>query len=212
MTKSEVMAAIKELRLFPSDLFNVDDLVGDSKVADKLREDNTYIRNNAERFRKERDEARDKVASLENEKSQFDQKLKSVEIRHKSTSVLDTVLKDKEGLSDKAKAFIRYNAKHYTPKADDEDSLKRDLEKFVDDNAKEYTEVFGDDTEEAKSNENTFTIPPELMVNRDTKTGTKAPDKPEQPVTRDQRIRNEMNPNINPMIPGGKAAKESQPS
>ena len=127
----------------------------------------------------------------------------------KSSTLLDPLLTDRK-LDDKAKAFVKRNLKNFTVTATDEDGLKVELGKFVDATNKEYQElakdVFGVDT--SKSNDTgEYKLPPEFTVD-----GNKPPQSTQlsgTPATREERVRVEMNPDTNPLIPGGKAAKEA---
>ena len=53
----------------------------------------------------------------------------------------------------------------------------------------------------------TFTIPPEFTVGGQPPVG--APTQPIIPITRDEVLAAEQNPDTNPFIPGGKAAQEA---
>lgn len=210
MNLSEVKQAVKELGLNPSQVFDVSDIINDSKVAEKVKEDKKDVFSMSERIRQERDEAREKYAKLENEKADSDKKLQQFQMQSKSSTFIDSLLTDRK-LDDKAKAFVKRNLKNFTATATDEDGLKSELGKFVDNSNKEYQElakdVFGVNESITSDTTNQFRLPEEFTVegNRQTQTQTQT----QTPATREQIARSEMNPDLNPLIPGGKAAKEA---
>jgi uncharacterized protein (DUF3084 family) len=164
----------------------------------------------SERIRQERDEARDKIAKLENEKADSEKKLQQFQMQSKSSTFIDTLLTDRK-LDDKAKAYVKRNLKNFTATATDEDGLKSELGKFVDNSNKEYQElakdVFGVDTNKNDDTNNQFKLPDEFTVDGNKATNTQT--NTQTPVNREQIARAEMNPDLNPLIPGGKAAKEA---
>lgn len=210
MNLSEVKQAVKDLGLNPSQVFEVDDIINDSKVAEKVKEDKKDVFSMSERIRQERDEARDKIAKLENEKADSDKKLQQFQMQSKSSTFIDTLLTDRK-LDDKAKAYVKRNLKNFTTTATDEDGLKSELGTFVDNSNKEYQElaknVFGVDTTKTNDTGNQFKLPDEFTVDGNKPTGNQ--DETHKPVTRESIRDSEMNPDTNPLIPGGKAAKEA---
>lgn len=210
MNLSEVKQAAKDLGLSPSQIFNVDDIMGDSKVAEKVKEEKKNVIAGSERIQNERDGLKEKVIKLENAKADSDKKLQQFQMQSKGTTVIDSILTERK-LDDRAKAFVKRNLKNFITEATDEDGLKADLSKFVDTTSKEYQElakdVFGVKADEAPDTQ--FKIPPEFLVDGQKQTQT-TDNQPKTPVTRDDRLQAEMNPNTNPLIPGGKAAQEAQ--
>jgi len=209
MNLSEVKQAVKELGLNPSQIFDVSDILLDSKVEEKVREGKTNLQKGAERIQKEIDSARDKIAKLENEKADSDKKLQQFQMQSKSSTLIDTLLVDKE-LDDKAKAFVKRNLKNFNTTATDEDELKSELNKFVETTSKEYQElakdVFGVDMTKTED-PNQFKLPDEFTVGGQKQINTNS--QTQIPATREGVLRTEMNPDVNPLIPGGKAAQEA---
>jgi len=207
MKLSDVQEAVKTLRLNPSDLFSVEDVVADKKVRTNLQDAATRVGN-------ERDKAVEKVAELENQNAEKDKRLLQHDVQSKSASVFDTMLADPERkLDDKAKAFVRRNLKNFESTAENEDALKVDAGKFVDASVKEYGEVakdvFGvEASDTAAKNPLVFKLDPTLTVDGQKQTQT-TPQTPGIPPTRDAVLAEEMDPNKNPLIPGGKAAEEA---
>jgi len=211
MNLSEVKQAAKDLGLSPSQVFSVDDIMGDSKVTEKVKEEKKNVIAGSERIQNERDELKEKVVRLENEKADGAKKLQQFQMQSKGATVIDSILSERK-LDDKAKVFVKRNLKNFTTEATDEDGLKADLGKFVDTTSKEYRElakdVFGVKVDENPDQNTQFKIPPEFLVDGQKQTQT-TDNQPKIPVTRDERLKAEMNPDTNPLIPGGKAAQEA---
>ncbi len=209
MNLSDVKTAVKELGLTPTQLFSVEDVMGDSVVATKVKEAKSTLQQAADRWKGEADTSREKLAKLENEKAGSDKKLKQTEMRSKSAAIVDTVLVDRK-LDPKAELFVKRSLKNFTTEATDEDALKVDLGKFVDATNKEFQElakdVFGTDSNKSAS-DSPFKIPDEFLVNKQKQTAGDQQIK--TPLTRDDILQAEMNPDVNPLIPGGKAAEEA---
>ena len=206
MNQSEVKAAIAELSLSPSDLFSVEDVVADKKVRTNLQEAAT-------RVGKERDTAREKVAELENQNAEKDKKLLQHDVQSKSASVFDAILADPtRKLDDNAKKFIQRSLKNFSSAAEDEAALKVDVGKFVDASVVEYGElakdVFGVKVADAPANPAAFQLTPEQTVIGQQPI-TQARPAANIPLTRSEVLDEEMNPDTNPLIPGGKAAEEA---
>ena len=217
MNLSEVRQAIKEQGWSPAQIFSMSDITGDARVAAELdtkaKEKYQDTLNANERLKKERDDAVQKLGTFE----------KRVETRTKSTSVLEAELASPDRkLSDKAKLYIKRKAAEFTTEAADEESLKKDVGTFVEKANQEYNElakdIFGvaegqsDEGGQAGAGQNAgLTIPPEFMVGGGGAGAGKPAGNP-PPDFGDAAKRGlaaEMNPDINPLIPGGKAAKDA---
>ena len=209
MNQSEVQEAVKTLGLSPSDLFSVEDVVADKKVRTNLQEAATRVGN-------ERDTSRERVAELENTVAESNKQLQQLKVQSKSAPVFDAVLADPERkLSDKAKKYVQRSLKNFTTTAEDEDALKVDVGKFVDRTVVEYGEVakdvFGVDVgDKPVDNPSVFTLPPSLTVSgQEAPAGATKLPPPSAIPTREVELAAEMDPDINPLIPGGKAASEA---
>lgn len=215
MNLSDVQAAVKELGLKPSQVFAVADIMSDATVAEESRKSYQDTLNANARLKQERDEARNSLNKAENDKAEAEKKFNQMQLRSKSSSLIDPILADpNRKLDDKAKVFIKRNLGNFTTTAADEDGLKTELGKFVDNMAAEYTalakDVFGVTTP-ANPAAQPPTLPPGLfVVNPQQKQEQQAPTNQSPPTTRDEMLKAEMNPNLNPLIPGGKAAAELQ--
>ncbi len=210
MNLSDVQQAVKDLGLVPSQVFDVDTIMGDAKVVVEAKKAHKDTLNANERLIRERDTARERIAGLENTNAEKDKQLQQHTVQSKSANLFDTVLADPERkLDDRAKTFIKRTVKDFTTTADNEDSLKADVGKFVDAAVKEYGEqakLFGVEVGEGKPL--VFKLSPDLTVD-----GQKVPAANTQlstpPATRTETLQAEMNPDENPLIPGGKAAEEA---
>jgi hypothetical protein len=143
MTKTELIAAIREAKLTLSDLFSPREIADDSTVQDVIREK----RRNEDGF-----ETR-MSTKLEAEKAKLEQEKKDLQTK------LDTSLKaglktraaeavkpaiEKRKLDEKQTAFVLKNAAKFEPKS--EESLAGDLDKFLDaqlDELKGFAEIYG---------------------------------------------------------------------
>ena len=208
MNLSEVKQAAKDLNLKPLQLFHIDDIMGESAVEEKVKEKTREHFAMAKRVGDERDELRTKVATLENGKAESDKKLQQFQMQSKGATVIDAILTDRK-LDAKAAVFIKRNLKNFTTTAADEDALKVELGKFVDDTNMEYQElakdVFG--VENPVQDPNEFKLPKQFLVDNQQQTATNT--QPQIPLKRDEVLQAEQNPDTNPLIPGGKAAKEA---
>ena len=212
MNLSDVKQAVKELGLKPTQIFDVGDIMGDTGVVEKVKEEKATLWGTSERFKQERDELKDRVAKLEGDKAKAERDLQINTMQSKSSSVIDSILNDAERkLDDKAKTFVKRNLKSFKTEAVNDDGLKADLVKFVDATVVEYKElakdVFGVTTTPTDDG-SMFKLPPNMFVDQ-SKPTTPAMTPPAThgvPVTRDAILTAEMDPNVNPLIPGGKAA------
>jgi len=213
MNLSEVKQAVADLGLTPTQVFSLEDIMEDSSVAGKVKEAKNTLQKAADRWKSEVDASREKLAALENAKADSDKKLKQTEMRSKSSAIIDAILADRDMLDSKAKLFIKRGLKNFTTEATDEDALKADLSKFVDTTAKEFQElskeIFGAEDTKPASNE-ALHIPDEFLVSNQKSASTESQQQQvKSPVTRDDVLKAEMNPDVNVLIPGGKAAKEA---
>lgn len=211
MNLSDVKKAVAELGLTPTQLFGVSTLMEDSAVVEKVKDAKKDVFNMSERVRQERDMARERITELENRGAETDKKLRQHTVQSKSVDVLDATLNDPERkLDDKAKIFIKRSHKNFSSTAENEDTLRVDISKFVDESVKEYgelaKEVFGVEVEDTKKP--SFTLKPEQTVDGQRQTTIKTL-KPQTPSIKEDILNAEMDPKVNPLIPGGDAAKEA---
>jgi len=213
MNLADVKQAVKDLGLKPTQVFGIDDIWTDAPVVEKVREAKNTLQQAADRWKETVDGVRERVASLENEKATVEKTLQQFQMTSKSSSVIDSILNDpNRKLDDKAKMFVKRNLKTFKTEATTEDALKVDLAKFVDTAEVEYKELAKDvfgvvDTPANPGSQ--FKLPPNVYV--DAQKPTTPPTAPiAPPTTQDDVIHAEMNPDVNPFIPGGKAAATLQ--
>jgi len=127
MNLSEVKQAAKDLGLRPSQIFAVEDIMGDTVVAAEVQKAKSTLQNAADRWKGEVDNHKEKLAKLENEKADSDKKLQQFQMQSKGATVIDGIITDRK-LDTKAAAYVKrvYPAK-FTTTAVDEDTLKRNL-------------------------------------------------------------------------------------
>lgn len=213
MNQSDVKKAAIELEMKPSDIFGIDDIMSDNTVTTKVKKDNENLYNNSDRFKQERDKARETVTTLEGKVADSEKKILQHEILSKSTTIIEAVLADPaRKLDDRAKVFIKRNLGSFASTAENEDALKVDVEKFVDSTVTEYAEVakvFGVDIQQVPAPAPAgITLPASLTVEGQTiPPTTPLFQQPSAiPPPREEVLAAEMNPDTNPFIPGGKAA------
>jgi hypothetical protein len=143
MTKAELIAAIREAKLKPSDLFGSDEMSDDpivqGVIRDKRRNEDGFERRMSEKWEADK-------AKLEQEKKDLQGKLDTSNLgllKTKAADSLKTAI-EKRKLDDKQAAFVTKNAAKFIPKS--EDTLAGDLDKFIDtqiDDLKGFTELYG---------------------------------------------------------------------
>ncbi|MCW4050808.1 MAG: hypothetical protein NWE89_13840 [Candidatus Bathyarchaeota archaeon] len=211
MNQSDVKSAVKELGLKPSQIFEIGDIMGDSAVDAKVKEVTKDHFAMAKRVGEERDASRTQVVKLENEKAEMEKTLQRHTTQSRSAAVLDSILANPElKLDDKAKVFVKRNLKSFETTATDEDTLKTDLGKFVGEQVKEYGEVAELFGAKDTTTPGTLIIPKEFTVEGQKATDSTIKVPAEIPSTRDEVLKEEMDPKLNPLIPGGEAAEKAQ--
>ena len=150
MTKEEIIAGIKDLRLNPSDLFQPTQIIGDPIVAEHVRE--KTVGEYAHRMRT--DEAFQKAkGDWDKEKGDLvkrAEKAEGVAIKVSSGEALKTTLKERKLVDDTGKPkdekLVKFINKNYEKsfKPTDEASLKKDLDKFLDGAVDDFKDLFGE--------------------------------------------------------------------
>ena len=143
MTKTELIAAIREAKLSLSDLFSPREIADDSIVQEVIREK----RRNEEGFegRQSAKLEADK-AKLEQEKKDLQSKVDTLskgQLKTKAAEAIKPAI-EKRKLDEKQAAFVLKNAAKFDPKS--EESLAGDLDKFLDaqlDDLKGFHELYG---------------------------------------------------------------------
>jgi len=209
MNKSEALAAVKELGLTPTQVFNIEDIMADSTVSSKVKEAKTTLQSSADRWKESVDKSREKIAELENQNAEKDKTIKQHTVQSKTGTVLDEVLADPESkITDMAKTFIKRNYKSFSTVADNDVALKEDVGKFIKEQLVEFNEnakLFGVKTDTV-DDKKTFTLPPNMTVGGQRQGQTP---RENEVLMGDEALEAEMDPAQNPLIAGGAAAKEA---
>ncbi len=150
MTKEEIIAALKEQRLNPSDVFQPTQIIGDPIVVEHVKE--KTVGEYAHRMRT--DEAFQKAtADWEKEKGallQRAEKAEGVAIKVSAGEALKATLKERKLVDEAGKPkderLIRFISKNYDKsfKPESEATLKKDLDKFLDGTVDDFKDLFGD--------------------------------------------------------------------
>ncbi len=143
MTKAELVAAIREAKLTPSDLFGSkemsDDPIVQEVIREKRRNEDGFDRRMSEKWEAEK-------ARLEQEKKDLQAKLDASNmglLKTKAADALKNAVVNRK-LDEKQAAFVAKNAAKFIPKS--EDTLAGDLDKFIDtqiDDFKGFAELIG---------------------------------------------------------------------
>jgi len=143
MTKSELIAGIREAKLTLSDLFSPREIADDSTVQDVIRDK----RRNEEGFESRMSAKLEaEKAKLEQEKKDLQSKIDTLskgQLKTKAAEAIKPAI-EKRKLDEKQTAFVLKNAAKFDPKS--EESLAGDLDKFLDaqlDDLRGFHELYG---------------------------------------------------------------------
>ncbi len=144
------IAAVKELRLNPSDVFPPTQIIADPVVVEHVKE--KTVGEYAHRMRT--DEAFKKAqADWDKEKTELTKKLESaqgVAVKVASGEAFRAILKERKLVDDAGKPkdekLVKFVTKNYEKgfKPESQDSIKKDLDKFMDGQVDEFKELFGE--------------------------------------------------------------------
>lgn len=140
MTLAELKAAVRDIGAKPSDLFPVDDIMTDSHVVAKVKEEKANVYNQNQRLQTELDEARNKVVQTTERYEGMLREANTKAVLSRQGVIADTVMKERK-LSDKEAAFAKLQLKRFSTTASDEDKLKADINRFLDEVQADYAEV-----------------------------------------------------------------------
>lgn len=150
MTKEEIIAALKEQRLNPSDVFQPTQIIGDPIVVEHVRE--KTVGEYAHRMRT--DEAFQKAtADWEKEKGELlkrVEKAEGVAIKVSAGEAFKATLKERKLVDEAGKPkderLIKFITKNYEKsfKPESEASIKKDLDKFLDGTVDDFKDLFGE--------------------------------------------------------------------
>ena len=157
ITLGEIKEIIKAEKVSPSDLFGVEDLIGDPLVTgfvdSSIKELKSKLSGEYEaRKRIEKDGSKDKDEKDEEMKKK-DERIKELEIegaKVKATELFGTKIKERK-LGKQQEAFLKSKQSDFTP--EDPESLDKEVDKFLDKNVEEYkatAKIFGHKVDEKK--------------------------------------------------------------
>ena len=194
----EVKELVVSLGITPEQVFSKEELVGSKVIVDHVRKEKQTTYEHAKRIQTEKDDLQIK---FDTQKSDFEKKIADANknaLLARSGNVFSTVATERK-LEDIPKKFIEMRLPAFTTEATDDVKMKEDLNKFIDGTLVEFEKI-------------------QVLL------GVKKPDetKPENPPmdkppvisttppipfdgSDDMPFREQMNPDTNPLIPGGKA-------
>ncbi len=197
----EVKELVVSLGITPEQLYSKEELVTSKVIVDHVRKEKKDTYEHAKRVQEEKEELQVK---FDTQKSDYEKKLseatKNVLIA-RSGNVFSTVAQERK-LEDIPKKFIEKRLPAFTTDATDDVKMKEDLNKFIDGQLKEFEEVqvlLGVKKPDAKPPENQPKNEPPVIPPDST---------PQYDGSDDMPFRDQMNPDVNPLIPGGKADQE----
>lgn len=139
-TKAEVVAAVAELKLAPSDLFDVETILADRHVATRVKSDTKDTYEHAKRVETERDTARAEVAQVKNAYAEKERTLTAELGRFRSKDRFTALMKERK-LDDRQQRFALRNFDKLAITGTDEKGVDVDINKFIDTQLAEYTEL-----------------------------------------------------------------------
>jgi len=157
ITLGEIKELIKEEKVSPSDLFGVEDLIGDPLVKgfvnEATKETQGKLRGEAEQRRRGEEGLDKKAEEWKKEKEEKDKKIKDLEIKNAKRDATDLfITKIKERKLDKPQeAFLKSKQDNFEP--EDLENLEKEVDKFMDKNVEEYNitaKIFGQKVEGKK--------------------------------------------------------------
>lgn len=143
MTKEEIIAAIKEAKLSPGDVFMEAELRDDKTVAGIVESETEKERGYGSRQSKKVEKLEQKLSEQE---AAFDQKLKEAQgaaVRAQSRGTLDALMTERK-LDDAQKKFVERYFDRFETAATEEEALKADLNKFLDGQLSEFRTLASD--------------------------------------------------------------------
>ena len=194
----EVKELVVSLGITPEQLYSKEELVTSKVIVDHVRKEKKDTYEHAKRVQEEKEELQVK---FDTQKSDYEKKLSEATknaLIARSGNVFSAVAQERK-LEDIPKKFIEKRLPAFTTEATDDVKMKEDLNKFIDGQLKEFEEV---------------QVLLGVKKPDETPPGTPPADKP--PVippastpqydgSDDMPFRDQMNPDTNPLIPGGKA-------
>jgi len=186
MNISEVKTAIGTLNVKPEDLFEADALTGSPAVRDFITQS---THDSQQHTRRVADENKKLETTLKAQYEGTISELRAKNLSFETGSTFANIVTERK-LDDKSKAYVDLQLKHFRAESDDPVKFKEALNKYVDEqleNFKLLMPTLGIEIEKVQDD-------------GDPKGDTKPPD-----IISDD---NALDPDVNPLIPGGKADLE----
>ena len=143
MTKEEIIAAIKEAKLSPGDLFDEATLREDKTVASivesETEKERGYGSRQSKKVEKLQQELSEKEANFEKQLAEA----KGAAVRATSRGTLDALMTERK-LDDAQKKFVERYFERFETEATEEEALKGDLNKFLDGQLSEFRALAAD--------------------------------------------------------------------
>lgn len=143
MTKEEIIAAIKEAKLTPGEIFDESELKEDKTVAGIVESETEKERGYGSRQAKKVEQLQQKLSEKEAEFETQLAEAKGAAVRAQSRGTLDALMADRN-LDDAQKKFVERYFDRFETEATDEDGLKNDLVKFLDGQLSEFRALAAD--------------------------------------------------------------------
>lgn len=194
----EVKELVVSLGITPEQIFSRDEIIGAKVVKDHVYKEKQTV---YELAKTRKEELEGLQIKFDTQKSDFEKKLseatKNVLIA-RSGNVFSTVATERK-LEDIPKRFIEMRLPAFTTEATDDVKMKEDLNKFIDGQLTEFEKMqvlLGvKKPDESKPGNPPMDKPPVIPPS----------DTTPMPGGDDMPFRDQMNPDVNPLIPGGKA-------
>ncbi len=153
MTLEEIRQAIKDGKLTPSDVFDVETLMADPKLSESVK---TQVKEKVDKVEAYHERQLKKLEKLETENTELSNKLKEAEtvaIVSKADKLFSGLATDRK-LNDRQANYIRQRLDTFKPTGSTEDAAKQEMNSWVDEQLKSYqkdAELFGIKEEPVKS-------------------------------------------------------------
>lgn len=198
-TLADLKKLVEELKPNPSDLFTKDVLVADKTVVEHLKVEKHDLWNQATRLENEKGELQNKIAKLGETHAEEVKTLRQQNVKAQVQPLFENLATERK-LPEQQKKFIVKNLTQFTPTKDTPDEVKAELNTFIDNQQKVYQEIAKDVFGIADTGQN--------QQQQGGQQGKQQQQQQGQQKVVDDDVDAAVDPNVNPLIPGGKADKE----
>lgn len=190
MNVKEVKSAIGVLKIAPEDVFTQDELTGSEAVRSYISQEKSDTREHARRVSGEKDALQKELDETKEKHAKELSELKAENLSAKTTTIFNSISEERK-LDEGEKHYVSIQLKRFHSESTESKGFEDDLNQFVDETLEDFGILkpalglkSGDEEEEEENNKNTR-IPPS--------------------GTFDDEM---LDPDKNPLIPGGKADLE----